>query len=208
MARYILEDSEISYNSDLVPEGAENGNAIYGNGLNNNITGNQYNDTIFGYDGDDYLRGEGGSDTLVAGNGNDILDGRSGNDILFGQDGNDILYGGSGSDILWGGLGNDQYNFQHGTGGIDTINDDKSPTGQTGYGGGSDSLWMQDVDLYDIYLEPNGNDLWVTDVNDAADGVMDSGIVIEDFFSGGNNVIEYIYGADPSDGRYDLSSYV
>ncbi|SOC24677.1 calcium-binding protein [Thalassospira xiamenensis] len=209
MAVYTLEPGQTSYTSNLVPSGAETGNAIYGNGLDNNITGNQYNDTIFGNDGDDYLRGEGGNDTLVAGNGNDRLDGGSGTDILFGQDGNDILYGGSGSDTLWGGLGNDRYEYAKSDGGIDTINDDKSPTGQTGYGGGAtDVIIFADVDVQDIFLAADGNDLLITDAADAADGIMHTGVRVEDFFLGGDNVIERVYGNDLTDGYWDLTGLV
>ncbi|WP_417260867.1 MULTISPECIES: calcium-binding protein [Alphaproteobacteria] len=209
MAAYTLTPNQISYESDLVPSGAETGNAIYGNGLDNSITGNGYNDTIFGYDGDDYLSGKGGNDTLVAGNGNDTLDGGSGADMLFGQDGNDVLYGGSGNDTLWGGVGDDQYLYVKADGGIDIINDDKSPTGQTGYGGGdTDIIVFADVDVQNIFLAIDGNDLLITDVADAADGIMNTGVRVEDFFLGGDNVIERVYGNDFADGYWDLTGLV
>lgn len=208
MAFYQLSSGQQNYTSTLVPTGSETGNRIIGNNLDNEITGNQYVDHISGGAGNDTLEGMGGQDILQGGAGNDVLDGGTGEDLLLGEDGNDILYGGAGNDRLWGGLGDDQYNYQQANGGVDTINDDKSPTGQTGYGGGSDILWMQDIDAQDIFFHQEGDDLWVMDTADAADGAMDNGIIIEDFFLGGNNVIERVYGADPNDGYYDFSSYV
>lgn len=64
------------------------------------------------------------------------------------------------------------------------------------YGGGNDKLFMQDVALADLFVTQSGNNLLITTNADAADGTMDSGIVIEDFFLGGNNVIEEIITSD------------
>ena len=52
---------------------------------------------------------------------------------------------------------------------------------------------MQDVALADLFVTQSGNNLLITT---NADGTMDSGIVIEDFFLGGNNVIEEIITSD------------
>ena len=209
MANYELKPGQVSYNSNLVPEGAETGNGIYGNDLDNVINGNQYTDVIQGNGGNDILNGHGGQDILVGGEGNDTLSGGSGNDRLFGEEGNDVLYGGTGEDVLWGGVGNDQYIYAKSNGGIDVVNDDKSPTGQTGYGGGdTDIIVFADVDVQNIVLAVDGNDLLITDAADAADGIMNTGVRVEDFFLGGNNVIERVYGDNFDDGYWDLTGLV
>ena len=47
-----------------------------------------------------------------------------------------------------------------------------------------------------LMLYQNGNDLLVTNAADAADGTINSGVSIYNFFLGGNNVIEYAIGSD------------
>jgi len=207
MATYTLPPNEHFYESNLVPTGGETANSIHGNSGNDTIIGNQYNDWIFGNDGHDQLYGEGGNDFLLGGAGNDLLSGGIGNDSLLGGDGDDDLHGGAGADRLWGGAGDDYYFYSMSDGGdIDTINDDLSPTGSPGAGGGTDALFMDDVLYADIRFAVIGNDLYVTNAIDELDGDVDFGVKIEDFFSGGNNVIEYIVGSDGY--YYDLSSYV
>ncbi len=206
MAQYILTPTEVSYTSNLVPQGSETGNSIVGNALSNTIIGNSFNDFIFGNDGNDTLEGDGGNDVLIGGNGNDLLRGELGNDTLFGEAGDDLLNGGSGTDILYGGTGNDTYFYLKSDGGIDIINDSKSPTGTPGFGGGTDTLQFGDILGADIRFVPINNDLYITDVFDLQDGFINTGVKIEDFFSGGQNVVEFIIGSDNS--GYDLSSFV
>jgi len=50
-----------------------------------------------------------------------------------------------------------------------------------------------------------GDDLWVSTAADLADGVMTSGVVIEDYYLGGNNQVEWL--VDSAGGRYWLPSY-
>ena len=204
MAEYYLGSGQVSYNSTLVPTGAEEINSIYGNGLNNVINGNGYADLIYGRAGDDYLNGNGGHDILIGGEGNDTLVGGAGNDRLFAGDGNDLLYGGTGAELLYGGAGNDQYNYKVSDGGQDTINDDRSAGGNTGYGGGTDVLWFQDAAFSELTAIQKGDNLVITTKVDYADGVADSGVVIEDFFLGGNNVIEFL--VDETQGAFDLTT--
>lgn len=206
MASITLTEGNDTYVSDLVPTGSETANSIHALGGDDNITGNGFVDFIFGGAGNDTLNGAGGDDTLVGGIGNDVLIGGSGADLLLGEDGNDTLYGGTGADRLWGGTGNDGYVYFKSDGGIDDVNDDKSPTGQTGFGGGTDTLQFGDVLGADLRLFQIGNDLYVTDVVDVADGFIDTGVRIEDFFSGGNNVVEFVIGSDGV--GFDLSAYV
>lgn len=196
MAGISLTNNNDVYISDLVPVGAETSNNIMALGGDDQVQGNQYVDYIHGGSGNDTLWGMGGDDVLLGESGNDTLYGGTGEDLLLGGDNNDILYGGQGNDRLWGGTGDDSYVGYVSDSGIDTINDDKSPTGQTGYGGGNDKLFMQDVALADLFVTQSGNNLLITTNADAADGTMDSGIVIEDFFLGGNNVIEEIITSD------------
>jgi hypothetical protein len=66
-----------------------------------------------------------------------------------------------------------------------------------GYGGGTDKLVMANVNKADIYLVQSGNNLWVTSTADAADGVMNDGVIIEDFFLVESNIfIELLTTAD------------
>ncbi|WP_296990504.1 calcium-binding protein [Thalassospira sp. UBA1131] len=193
MGYHFFEENEVNYTSTLTPTGSETGNRIIGNALNNHIQGNQYVDHISGGAGDDWIEGKGGNDVLLGDDGNDRLEGGDGIDVLNGQNGNDVLDGGAGNDRLWGGLGDDQYHYTHSTGGIDTINDDKSPTGQTGFGGGTDLIWFKDASLSELVVIREGDNLKITTAADYSDQQMDSGLVIEDFFLGGDNVVEYLF---------------
>ena len=185
--------------SNVAPNYAMGETAHSINGFSGNDTligSNLCTDFIDGGDGNDYCDGGAGDDFLLGGNGTDTLIGGIGNDTLNGQSGNDVLYGGAGSDQLWGGVGNDEYRHYLGDGGVDTINDDKSPTASTGYGGGTDTLRILDVSGNDLLFFMDGNNLLITDQFDINDGVFSDGVVIEDFFLGGNNVIEYAVGGD------------
>lgn len=186
------------FESRLVPENGETGNIIHGLGGNDTIIGNGYPHVITGDSGNDSIEGRGGNDILIGGSGIDSLQGDSGNDFIHGGSENGILYGGTGSDTLYGGTGDDSYRSYVSDGGLDIVNDDKSEAGQPGYGGGVDHLWVRDVPLDELWLVQDGEDLQVTDSTDLADGHADSGILLEDFFLGGNNVIEQLYGADGS----------
>ncbi|KZN59308.1 hypothetical protein N473_03875 [Pseudoalteromonas luteoviolacea CPMOR-1] len=197
MAGETLTQGNDIYISNLVPTGGETANSIMALGGDDQVQGNQYVDYIHGGNGNDQLWGMGGDDVLLGEAGNDSLNGGSGNDLLLGGEGNDILYGDTGSDRLWGGTGDDSYIVKtHFSGGVDMINDDKSPTGQTGFGGGNDLLFMKDVALADLFVTRNGNNLMVTTKADAEDGQQNTGVIIEDFFLGGNNVVEKILTSD------------
>lgn len=198
------------YYSHLVPSGSETGNAIYALAGNDYVQGNGYDDLIDGNAGNDTLLGMGGDDILLGGAGADNLQGGSGDDLLVGDNGasggtGDILYGGAGNDRMFGNVGNDTYNYRKSDGGFDTIADDWSASGVSGFGGGTDSLVFQDVLLTDLLFYQFGDDLIVTDVYDVADGYIDTGVEIMDFFLGGNNVIENVYGSNGS--FYDISGW-
>jgi Ca2+-binding RTX toxin-like protein len=168
------------------------------------INGNTGNDIIFGGEGYDTLNGDAGDDFLSGENANDTLNGGGNNDTLHGGAGVDTLNGGTGNDILWGGLGSDIYKFTYGQG-IDTINDDKSPTGATGYGGGTNDEIQFNQLMINTGFYQDGDDLWISTTADLADGVMTSGIVIEDYYLGGNNQIEWL--VDSGGGSYWIPSY-
>ncbi|TQV80513.1 hypothetical protein FKG95_10065 [Denitrobaculum tricleocarpae] len=97
---------------------------------------------------------------------------------------------------MFGGAGNDEYRFRFGDGGVDTINDANFASGNPGTGGGIDTLWMMDTLGANIQFYQFGNDLRVTDALDTSDGTIDEGVIIEDFFLGGNNLVEFVYGSD------------
>lgn len=74
--------------------------------------------------------------TGIGNAGNNTLRGGSGGDFLSGLDGNDLIYGGHGADTLLGGAGNDQFRYDGGEAGIDTI---------SGFVAGEDQIAMRDA---------------------------------------------------------------
>lgn len=88
---------------------------------------------------------------------------------------------------------------------MDLINDDKSASEATGFGGGTDVIRFLDVNGADLRLFHIGNHLYITDVIDVADGYINAGVVIENFYSGGNNLIEYVIGVDNT--GYNMSGW-
>ena len=149
--------------------------------------GGDDNDLIYGYGGDDALLGENGNDTLRGGVGNDFLVGGAGNDFLFGEAGDDKMYGGAGDDFY----------VHFANDGVDTINDNKTATGSTGGGGGSDTVYMG-FNLSDLrtYHPAGTNDLLIGTAADLADGVLSDGVKLEGFFSSTANRIEFVQSAD------------
>lgn len=87
---------------------------------------------VLGNGGDDQIDGGAGNDLLSGGEGNDTLLGGADNDTLDGGAGDDVLDGGAGRDSLVGGAGNDTYYVgdfgfaadfvvEEANGGIDTV---------------------------------------------------------------------------------------
>jgi hypothetical protein len=72
------------------------------------VNGGDGNDTIYGTEGDDHLTGGDGNDRIFALGGNDIVLGRDGNDHLSGGAGDDNLIGGDGADFISRSEGVDQ----------------------------------------------------------------------------------------------------
>ena len=179
------------------PVPPETAHGVHAYGGNDIVKGSAYTDFLWGDGGNDTLYGNAGNDVLLGGDGNDTNYGGAGDDCIYDGAGADILDGGAGDDLLWGGAGNDTYRFYAGYG-LDVINDDKSPTGATGYGGGTDVLRFgyTDANTFIGIGDPGDNNLYITTYTDMADGVMDAGVVIENFFLGGNNVIEQLITSD------------
>jgi len=199
MASETLTSGNDSYVSTLVPTGGETANAIYALAGNDTVIGNQYVDFIHGGHGDDQLDGRGNNDVVLGESGNDTVYGGTGDDLLVGGSGRDTLYGASGNDRLFGGTEDDLYYSSVGNAGFDTINDDLSAAASPGFGGGTDTLQMIDIAGQDIFLYRIGDNLHVTSNADVADGVINTGAIIEDFFTGGIgnvNQIEFIVGSD------------
>jgi hypothetical protein len=91
-----------------------------------------------------------------------------------------------------------------GADGRDVINDDFSAASGTGFGGGTDYLYIANVAAADWVVSKVGNDLYVTSITDLQDGTPSDYMTIDDFFLGGNNTVEYLY-----DGTYiyDMTAY-
>ena len=211
MATVNLSQGNDVYVSHLVPSGGATANAINGRGGNDTITGNQFPDIITGGIGNDFINGAGNNDILIGNSGNDTVIGGAGNDTVVGdgfegETGNDTLYGGAGSDLMFGGAGDDLYRFAFGDGGVDTINDAAFASGNPGTGGGTDTLKMLDTVFANILFFQDGNNLRVTDTIDLADGSINEGVIIEDFFLGGNHRIEFVEGSDGL--RWDLTGLI
>ena len=98
---------------------------IYGAAGDDVLNGGEGNDDLQGQDGDDVVSGDAGDDHLYGHNGDDLLNGGEGRDYLYGGSGNDTLQGGSGTnDYLSGGAGNDTYLFKAGDGNTTINNQD------------------------------------------------------------------------------------
>lgn len=217
MAYRELKPADNPFNSSLPLAANETANRILGTNGDDVIRGNHHKDFLHGLGGNDKLVGDkgpsygqsigsGSNDVLSGGAGNDLLIGDNefsknerenltGRDVLNGEAGDDTLWGGNGNDLLRGGTGNDVYLVRAKDTGQDTINDDLSAAGNTGYGGGNDRLQFIDVPGADLMLgrKEGSNDLYVTTKSDAS---FSSGVKIENFYLGGNNLVETIVGND------------
>ncbi len=168
------------------PVSPESSHGVNAAGGDDTVYGSAYYDIIQGGAGNDVLWGYSGDDLLVGKNVNDRLFGGYGNDSLWGggsDAGKDTLNGGTGNDFLSGGAGNDRYIHDLNSG-VDTINDGKSETGRSGYGGGSDTIQFSGISLANLaaYRPDGSNDLWLATIVDLADGKVDDGVIIQDFY--------------------------
>ncbi|MDY0960908.1 MULTISPECIES: calcium-binding protein [Massilia] len=179
----------------------ETGHGYNALGGNDTVYGSSWNDIIQGGSGNDVLYGNAGNDIVLGQEGNDTLSGGAGDDVLTGGSsdaGADVLDGGAGNDRLFGGPGDDLY-IHTANSGVDTINDGTSEGGAPGYGGGEDILQFTAITLDQLaaYRPADSNDLWLGSFDDFADGVMDDGVIIEDFYlADANTFIELVYTAD------------
>ena len=194
--------------TDYLYGGVGNDSANGGAG-NDFIYGAKGNDWLVGGSGNDYIEGGAGDDTLVGEDGADTLFGQAGNDVIFADAGADILDGGAGDDRLWGNSGNDQY--QYNGQGFDYINDGVTNTGQAR----TDATYDTNDILYVSYTDADlgyaeiGDDLWFFSYADFSDDSnVNNAVIIEDFFLGGHNVVEYIVTANGNGSVYDLSMFL
>lgn len=181
--------------------GATGAHRALGYGGNDEIHGSYYDDILDGGSGDDKLYGYDGSDFLGGFEGADQLYGGNGNDYIYGGSGDasaDRLDGGGGNDFMSGGRGGDTY--IHGLyGGVDTINDGRSEGGMDGWGGGIDIVQFTGVKYADLgYMRPsNSNDLWLSSMQDLADGSLDDGVILQNFYArDANTFIEQVRTSD------------
>ncbi|MDJ0894329.1 MAG: Ig-like domain-containing protein [Alphaproteobacteria bacterium] len=165
--------------------GGSGNNTLDGMGGDDDLSGGSGSDDLLGGDGNDNLDGRSGSDDLMGGDGEDYLIGRSGDDELSGDAGNDMLIGGSdddvldggvGDDDLFGGGGSDEFVFDAGETGMDTIHD---------FEPGTDLITLEGL--------PDGTDL-ASLISQGADGAVITlsddakitvlGVNVEDFEQG------------------------
>ena len=203
---------------DFIDGGAGN-DYIYGG---DNDTEPSGNDTIYGGTGNDSLYGDDGDDKIYAdtydsSTGETSLSGGENNTSrLYGGSGNDSLYGGSGNDSLYGGLGNDklyaQYgnNFLKGEEGDDELHsgagndvfyfgaDSLDGTDTIFSGSGNDTIEIgsnfysdSSANATEKRYSKNGNDLVIATYIDG-EGVVQSKVVVQDFFPSGNTSAKYV----------------
>lgn len=186
----------------------ETGHRVLAGAGNDSVYGSIHPDQLEGEAGADLLYGYGNNDCLVGSSGNDTLYGGVGNDALLAGADNDHLLGEAGDDTMYGGSGNDVY-YHSTNGGVDMINDDKSEAGNVGYGGGTaDIVYFTNVTMANLaFYHPTGsNNLWISSLADFSDGYLNDGVIIEDFYLGGNNVVESLYSSDGY--SYNLASLI
>ncbi|AZN36126.1 calcium-binding protein [Iodobacter ciconiae] len=171
---YALSAVEIA---KLLGGGGSSTNTLNGTSGNDNLSGTAQVDLITGAAGNDSLFGQAGNDTLRGDEGDDYLDGGLGNDLLEGGVGKDQLIGGEGDDRLIAGAGDDKYVFtgQWGNDVIDNI------------GGGSDWLFLSDLERNQLSFKQEGKDLLIGVVGDAGRSVR-----ILNHFNGGDAAIAYL----------------
>lgn len=187
-----------TFGAPTAPATAHGYNALGGN---DTVYGSAYVDIIEGGSGSDLLYGYGGDDALIGQTGNDTMYGGDGDDFIHGGSsdaGLDVLVGGNGFDRMSGGLGDDLY-VHLANSGTDSIDDGSSEATVPGYGGGDDVIQFTGVTLAQLsaYRPPDSNDLWLSSNTDFADGSMDDGVIIKDFYAGDvNTFVEWAYTSD------------
>lgn len=150
------------------------------------IVGGQGNDTLFGDDGDDQIGGDDGADFLVGGAGDDLLNGGAGNDTLD---------GGAGENRLAGLQGNDYYVHNWITGGNTLVYEDY----------GTDTISFTNATLAELRCirTDNNNDLVIYHVQDAADGIIQHGVIIDDYMAYWSADVEYLNVGNQTIGLWD-----
>ena len=114
-------------------------------------------DSFTGSAGNDWVAGYKGVDTLNGMDGDDTLNGGEHNDVLNGGNGLDKLIAGIGNDTLTGGANADQFYFNVGAFGTDTVTD---------FENGVDVFRITNQpgidNISDLTITQNGADVWIT----------------------------------------------
>jgi Ca2+-binding RTX toxin-like protein len=142
---------------DLVTQGTEGVDWLYGYAGADTLDGLGGNDYLYGADGNDTLPGGEGDDRVYGQNGNDTVTGDAGNDCVYGDAGDDVLNGGDGRDYVYGGAGNDVLN---GGDGRDYV-----------YGGAGNDTLRGGPGSNDYLSGDAGNDIYLFAAGDGADTV-------------------------------------
>lgn len=199
--------------------GGEGNDHLYG-GLKSGLDGDVAQaDTLSGGSGDDVIvsavndlgtvvHGDQGDDTVTVNSGSAFGD--DGNDVLTGTGSNYLLSGGSGNDVLvlnlagqsgtggvaLGGMGDDTYIVN--TTGLVTIQDEGWDL--------NDTLILNTVaNLSQLNVTRIGDDAYLHGANDGSTGVPDSGVKLQGWYAGYNN-IEHLQTADGQ--VYDLPATI
>ncbi|WP_085699507.1 calcium-binding protein [Pseudomonas sp. B26(2017)] len=199
--------------------GGEGNDHLYG-GLKSGLDGDVAQaDTLSGGSGDDVIvsavndlgtvaHGDQGDDTVTVNSGSAFGD--DGNDVLTGTGSNYLLSGGSGNDVLVLNLAG-----QSGTGGVALggMGDDTYIVNITGLVTIQDEGWdLNDTlilntvaNLDQLNVTRIGDDAYLHGANDGSTGVPDSGVKLQGWYAGYNN-IEHLQTADGQ--VYDLPATI
>lgn len=182
---------EQGYNSDLLSGGAGDDVIISDSHDTNTLaSGDEGNDTITVFGGD--ARGGAGNDVLTGAERNYLLTGDEGNDLLILNLAGQLHSGGS----AYGGTGDDTYVVN--TTGLVSIQDEGWDI--------NDTLILNTIaNLSQLNVTRIGDDAYLHGANDGSTGVPDSGVKLQGWYAGYNN-IEHLQTADGQ--VYDLPATV
>lgn len=208
--------------ASMTLHGTDEGEALAGDGAEDEIYGGDGADLLSARGGDDWVDAGAGNDAVWAGdgddwvwgdNGNDTLTGEAGADSLAGGDGKDSLAGGGDDDSLTGGAGNDTLIGGEGNDWLGGDDDEDWLVGGIGndtlFGGsgrdeldggvGNDAVWgVEDGPQEADFLNgQDGNDTLFVGAGDyATGGEGEDQFVIQEWMS--ENLVANIMDYDPT----------
>ncbi len=115
-----VENLRTANGNDQIDLGS-NANKVWSGGGDDVVNTNGGADNVFGGDGDDEINTGSGNDLAYGDGGNDTINAGSGNDFVYGGDGFNNLRGGQGNDTMVAGNDVDNFHWEVGDTGVDTV---------------------------------------------------------------------------------------